>query len=57
MTETGSKPWYLEECAATLAAAYSSGSGGGLEHEIVYMIITIRHNSNLCSRSIFLDYH
>ena len=24
-TEHGDKPWYLEECSATLASAYSSG--------------------------------
>lgn len=25
-TENGYKPWYLEECASTLAATYSSGA-------------------------------
>jgi hypothetical protein len=31
----GNKPWYLEECSATLATAYSSGQGGNVDHEIV----------------------
>ncbi|CAF0847835.1 unnamed protein product [Rotaria sp. Silwood1] len=34
VTESGSVPWYLEECSATLAAAYSSGQGNG-DHEII----------------------
>ena len=25
-TESGQKPWYLEECASTLATTYSSGA-------------------------------
>ncbi|CAF0869311.1 unnamed protein product [Adineta steineri] len=28
ITEKGEKPWYLEECSATLASVYSSGSSG-----------------------------
>lgn len=27
-TQSGSKPWYLEECSSTLATTYSSGSPG-----------------------------
>ncbi|CAF0857724.1 unnamed protein product [Didymodactylos carnosus] len=34
-TERGEKPWYLEECSATLASAYSSGNVGGVEHDIL----------------------
>ncbi|XP_027840816.2 uncharacterized protein LOC114122374 isoform X2 [Aphis gossypii] len=28
VTQTGNKPWYLEECSSTLAATYSSGTPG-----------------------------
>jgi hypothetical protein len=35
VTETGGKPWYLEECPGTLASAYSSGQGNNVDHEIV----------------------
>ena len=35
MTETGSKPWYLEECSGTLTSAYSSGQSGNSDHDIV----------------------
>ncbi|CAF3407738.1 unnamed protein product [Rotaria socialis] len=33
-TEHGNKPWYLEECSATLASAYSSGQLNTGEHDI-----------------------
>ncbi|CAF0981869.1 unnamed protein product [Adineta ricciae] len=33
VTEAGRKPWFLEECSATLTTAYSSGEFG--EHEII----------------------
>ncbi|CAM4806457.1 unnamed protein product [Rotaria magnacalcarata] len=35
VTETGTKPWFLEECSATLASAYSSGQGGTADHDII----------------------
>jgi len=47
ITETGNKPWYLEECSGTLAAAYSSGQGGNTDHEIV----------SYCILNIFFVYH
>lgn len=34
-TEHGNKPWYLEECSATLASAYSSGQLNSGERDIV----------------------
>ncbi len=34
-TEHGDKPWYLEECSATLASAYSSGQLNSGERDIV----------------------
>lgn len=34
-TERGDKPWYLEECSATLASAYSSGQSNSGERDIV----------------------
>ncbi len=34
VSESGTQPWYLEECAGTLASAYSSGGGNG-DHSIV----------------------
>ncbi|CAF4928359.1 unnamed protein product, partial [Rotaria sp. Silwood1] len=33
-TERGNKPWYLEECSATLASAYSSGQSNAGERDI-----------------------
>jgi len=33
-TERGEKPWYLEECSATLASAYSSGQTNSGERDI-----------------------
>ncbi|CAF0849788.1 unnamed protein product [Adineta ricciae] len=33
-TERGDKPWYLEECSATLASAYSSGQSNNGERDI-----------------------
>ncbi|CAF1328959.1 unnamed protein product [Adineta steineri] len=33
-TEHGDKPWYLEECSATLASAYSSGQSSNGERDI-----------------------
>ncbi|UJR30781.1 hypothetical protein I4U23_018301 [Adineta vaga] len=33
-TEHGDKPWYLEECSATLASAYSSGQSNNGERDI-----------------------
>ncbi|CAF2914819.1 unnamed protein product [Rotaria sp. Silwood2] len=35
VTESGNVPWYLEECSATLATAYSSGLGTNEDHEII----------------------
>lgn len=35
VSESGAKPWYLEECAGTLATAYSSGTTNNNEHDIV----------------------
>ena len=34
-SELGDKPWYLEECASTLATTYSSGDERSGEKEIV----------------------
>ncbi|CAF3855729.1 unnamed protein product [Adineta steineri] len=34
-TETGRVPWYLEECPATLATAYSNGLTNDNDHEII----------------------
>ncbi|UJR15817.1 hypothetical protein I4U23_002746 [Adineta vaga] len=34
VTETGEKPWFLEECSSTLTTAYSSGQSNS-DHEII----------------------
>lgn len=40
-TETGNKPWYVEECSGTMTTAYSSGQGGSAEHDIVRHLILL----------------
>jgi hypothetical protein len=44
-TEYGLKPWYLEECASTLATTYSSGHAGS---EKAVVTTDIRHK---CTKS------
>jgi hypothetical protein len=47
-TEHGDKPWYLEECSATLASAYSSGQMNSGERDIVCILFVnnpIKHLS------------
>ena len=47
-TQSGSKPWYLEECSSTLATTYSSGSPG-TDQNIVTVDMDTRYRKSLNS--------